>query len=230
MGRAVNLIFRRGWLRPRRCTVLHPDTVARLPRTVQPVDTLRCATRWRVAAHLAQGESAIRRIGCQRFAVLVSGVTCAVAVFCVGAPRLARASDAAVAQAQTVPRAWGLAFAAGVPGLLDPGLGTGLGLSVQVGPRRRLAAWQVSSGLELLWLTSGGDTANWRVDHDEARLQVHVDARLRRGKGAWLVRAGVGATAVLEQRVRHQSERLGSGAIRESATAILPIFSLAIDS
>ena len=209
----------------------HRDAVTRraAPRA-QP------AVAW-AGVRVQPKEPAIRHVAYQRLANLLCVVTCAVASLCVVTPRSAGAtgatgatgaSEGTVRRPSTASREWGLAFGVGVPGLLEPGLGTGVGLSVQVGPRGRSMGWQLSTGLDLSWLASGGDTENWRVDHDEARLQGHVDARLTRGKGAWLVRAGLGATVVHERRVRHQSARLGSGAITASGTAVLPIASLAL--
>lgn len=95
----------------------------------------------------------------------------------------------------------------GLPAVLGTGMSTGGSLRWLQPLRRRQARWVWGGELSVSSSTEYG--ASWQVSHTDMRVRVlgGVQAALGRGKMALLL--GAGPTAVLENRLRNQGERLG---------------------
>lgn len=113
-------------------------------------------------------------------------------------------------------------LAAGQSAMLQTTLGQGLTLSCTPLQVTALGPLRLAVGGEALWLRATEHSASWEVTQDDLRVRLVLDGMVARGRGAWLLRIGVGATAVVESRLRHQSERLLEGGIHDSGVALLP--------
>jgi hypothetical protein len=104
---------------------------------------------------------------------------------------------------------------------LPSGMSTGLSTGVGAGIARPGA---LSYGVRLSWSTATEYTLTEAVRQDDLRLRAFAAIEARRGRGAFGLRLGAGATIVREDRTRDQGGRAGLGgdALERIAWAALP--------
>lgn len=134
------------------------------------------------------------------------------------APAAADARAAATG-AQAPPLALGMAAAS--MALLPPAAGVGLAASADPWTPLRQGRWQLRLGTELAWAMAEEHNLAWAVRQHQIGARAVATASADDGRGGLMVRAAAGPTVVIEQRQRHQSERLQQGGVGESGVAWL---------